>query len=240
MSSDIHALSGAYAVDALDDAERHEFEEHLATCPACRDEVADLRRAASELAAVSDEAPPAHLRDAVLAGVRGVRPLPPLPRAEVRRLPRRRVITGVGLAAAAAAIVAGGTTIAWHPWDRGTPPPAATPSMADKVMAAKDVQRYEADLPHGGTLTVYRSVEMDHAVVVSQGLGPAPQGQVYELWLQPESGPLRPAGLFTDGSDLTKVVLGSAGRARGLGISMEPPGGSARPTTKPMALVALT
>jgi len=27
--SDIHALSGAYAVDALDDGERDQFEEHL-------------------------------------------------------------------------------------------------------------------------------------------------------------------------------------------------------------------
>ena len=30
--SEIHALSGAYAVDALDDIERAQFERHLATC----------------------------------------------------------------------------------------------------------------------------------------------------------------------------------------------------------------
>jgi anti-sigma factor RsiW len=38
--SDIHALSGAYAVDAVDDIERASFERHLASCPTCRAEVA--------------------------------------------------------------------------------------------------------------------------------------------------------------------------------------------------------
>ena len=41
--ADIHALSGAYAVDALDETERAEFERHLTGCPSCRDEVDDLR-----------------------------------------------------------------------------------------------------------------------------------------------------------------------------------------------------
>ena len=41
-SADIHALSGAYAVDAVDDIERAEFERHLATCADCREEVAEL------------------------------------------------------------------------------------------------------------------------------------------------------------------------------------------------------
>ena len=44
--SDIHALSGAYAVDALDDIERARFEQHLAECADCRAEVAALREAA--------------------------------------------------------------------------------------------------------------------------------------------------------------------------------------------------
>ena len=42
MSPDLHHLSGAYAVDALDDAERTSFEQHLAGCADCRAEVAEL------------------------------------------------------------------------------------------------------------------------------------------------------------------------------------------------------
>ena len=45
MNADIHGLSGAYAVDALDDVERAEFERHLGQCPECQEEVASLRAA---------------------------------------------------------------------------------------------------------------------------------------------------------------------------------------------------
>ena len=47
---DVHALSGAYAVHGLADDERAEFEQHLAVCPACREEVAGLQEAAASLA----------------------------------------------------------------------------------------------------------------------------------------------------------------------------------------------
>ncbi len=42
--TDVHALSGAYAVDALDDLERAHFERHLADCADCQAEVASLQR----------------------------------------------------------------------------------------------------------------------------------------------------------------------------------------------------
>ena len=67
--SDIHALSGAYAVDALDDIERAGFERHLATCPECQEEVASVREATAALADDVQAAPPPELRAAVLAGI---------------------------------------------------------------------------------------------------------------------------------------------------------------------------
>ena len=78
MSDDIHALSGAYAVDAIDDVERARFERHLADCPACQAEVASLRAAAIEMAVLSEAAPPPSLRAKVLSDIKAVRPLPPL------------------------------------------------------------------------------------------------------------------------------------------------------------------
>ena len=54
MTSDIHALSGAYAIDALDDIERAQFERHLAECAECRDEVDSLREAAGLLVETAD------------------------------------------------------------------------------------------------------------------------------------------------------------------------------------------
>ncbi|MGA8247905.1 MAG: zf-HC2 domain-containing protein, partial [Nocardioides sp.] len=70
--SDIHALSGAYAVDALDDAERAQFEAHLATCPECRAEVRSFSETAALIAEAVVEAPPPGLRAGVLAGIGAV------------------------------------------------------------------------------------------------------------------------------------------------------------------------
>ena len=78
MTGDIHALSGAYAVDALDDGERTQFERHLAECPDCRSEVDSLREAAALLAETTATTPSAELRDRVLADIVNVRPLPPV------------------------------------------------------------------------------------------------------------------------------------------------------------------
>ena len=90
MTGDIHALSGAYAVDALDDIERAQFERHLAECPACTSEVASLREAAALLAETTMTAPSAELRDRVLADITNVRPLPPVAWQSARPRPRPR------------------------------------------------------------------------------------------------------------------------------------------------------
>ena len=76
--SEIHALSGAYAVDALDAAERELFEQHLAACPACHAEIASLREAAATLPEMAYRRPPPGLRDRLLADIATVRPLPPV------------------------------------------------------------------------------------------------------------------------------------------------------------------
>ena len=76
--SEIHALSGAYAVDALDPAERMLFEQHLATCPDCRAEVDSLREAAATLPEITLAEPPPGLRERLLADIATVRPLPPV------------------------------------------------------------------------------------------------------------------------------------------------------------------
>lgn len=79
-AEDLHADAAAYALDALEPAQRDAFEEHLATCARCQAEVADLQEAAATF--VLGERvpePPAGLRASVLDAVRGVEQLAPLP-----------------------------------------------------------------------------------------------------------------------------------------------------------------
>ena len=75
---EVHALTGAYVCDALDAAERAAFEEHLAQCEACAEEVAEFSETAAVLAMAAAEAPPARLHAAVTARIDITRQLPPL------------------------------------------------------------------------------------------------------------------------------------------------------------------
>src|SRR2546423_7612149 len=71
----IHELTAAYALDALDEREQREYEEHLARCPSCREELASLTEAATGLAyGVESPLPPPALRDRILAQAPSQRP----------------------------------------------------------------------------------------------------------------------------------------------------------------------
>src|SRR5262249_56541165 len=98
--TDAHSLVAPYALDALDHDEEREFEEHLAGCERCREELAGLREAAASLAyATPGPAPPPALKERILDQARAERP-------NVVSLPRRRSWTAPLAAAAAVAAAA--------------------------------------------------------------------------------------------------------------------------------------
>ena len=72
----IHESTGCYVLNALEPAERTEFEAHLATCATCSDEVTELCETAVELALLSLATPPPSLRDNILAAIRTTPQLP--------------------------------------------------------------------------------------------------------------------------------------------------------------------
>jgi len=236
--SDIHALSGAYAVDALDDHERHLFEQHLADCPACQAEVAGLRDAAALLPETTSVTPPPSVREKVLADIGTVRPLPPLPAEEavVRDLEsgrRRRFPVRLTAAAAVLAVLGVGAAIT-QPWEDDTS--QQTPNAIEQVLTAADREQVSLKLGDAEARVV-RSVSQGRAVIVTNGMPPAPDGKVYELWLQRPEGNMVPAGLMPEGADVTYLLEGDASDAIGAGITVEPaPNGSRVPTTKPVAL----
>jgi anti-sigma-K factor RskA len=67
--NDIHSLVHAYVVDALDPDETREFEQHLAGCAQCAQEVAELREVTSALSVQTAAEPPASLRSGVLDAI---------------------------------------------------------------------------------------------------------------------------------------------------------------------------
>jgi anti-sigma factor RsiW len=230
---EIHALSGAYAVDALDADERARFEEHLAACPACQEEVADLQQTTALMAEVTQADPPPALRASVLAGIKSVRPLPPeVPAAtNVRRLPIRRRLTALVAAAALLGAAGAGTVI----WQQATSSDQ-TISVADRVLQAADAKRVNVDLPGGVRASVIRSVSEGKAVLVTHDMPAPPAGRVYELWLQTTAGKMVPAGTMGKPGSRPVVLEGDATNATAVGITVEPEGGSDSPTTEPIAL----
>ena len=235
--SDIHALSGAYAVDALDDRERELFEQHLVDCAVCQAEVASLREASAMLAETTYAAPPPALRDKVLADIGKVRPLPPLPEQkpvvrDIESVRRRRFPVGLAAAAAVLAVLGAGAVVT-QPWQDDT---SKTLTAAEKVLQASDAESVSVQLG-GAKATVVRSVSEGRAVIVTNDMPPAPDGKVYELWLRRPDGEMVRAGLMPAGSDEPILLEGDASDATGAGITVEPaPDGSEQPTTTPIAL----
>ena len=224
--SDIHALVGAYAVDALDDVERAAFERHLAECADCRDEVDGLREAASVIGSSVAHEPPSSLRDRVLADIATVRPLPPLTTPARQRTARFRPAL-VAAAAAVVIAVAGGIVVA-EPWADDT---SQAPTAAERIRAAADAETFQRELEGGAVATVIRSKSLNQAVLVTQDMPPAPEGKVYELWLDHEGVGMVAAGLMEDGDDEV-VLTGDPATAIGFGITVEPDGGSKEPTVE--------
>src|SRR5437868_35217 len=114
-TGDIHALAGAYALDALNDIERAAFDRHAAECEVCAVETAELQETVGRMAEVSWSVPPPRMRRAVLAEVSRTRQVGGRRRDVGRPAPaapaqwRRRA----GLAVAAAVLVAGGGAATW-------------------------------------------------------------------------------------------------------------------------------
>lgn len=258
--NDIHALSGAYAVDALSDEERAGFEEHLEACPSCREEVDSLREAAALLPATTETAPSPAVRAAVLASITQVRPLPPLvahgPENDTEQSPttgtvvplRRRRFRTALVAAAAAVIVAGGAGIGisqlGDDGDGGGTSQEADPEQDEvqQVLTASDVQIVDASttLPEGTEAAVHWSPSLGKAVVVTDGMPAAPDGHLYELWYQNGEGSMVRAGLMPEGEDNTVLLEGDGSDAKAVGITVEPaPHGSEEPTMPPVAFFAL-
>ena len=251
MTADIHTLTGAYAVDALDDEERRFFEQHLEACEPCAQEVAELLATAARLGAAAAEPPPAGMKAKVLAEVDRTRQEAPRPRVG-------------GSDRAGRADVAGGPT--GRPWWGGLMLPAAAVLIVlgigvgvlvndlygrlgsleqeqvryTEIMAAPDARWVEADGPDGSLGRVVLSASRGEAMMLVDGMDRAPQDHVYELWVIDEGG-ATPAGLFDvdDHGRMSRVVTGDFADAAAIGVTVEPAGGSPQPTTDPVMVLEL-
>ncbi|MDQ7808464.1 anti-sigma factor [Amycolatopsis sp. A133] len=226
MTAELHMLTGAYALDAVSGAERSEFERHLGECAACRQEVAELQSTGARLAVAAAVDPPPELKLVVLAGVARTRQLPPrVP--VVRRLSRAKTwqVRFALFGAAAAAVVAVAVGLQ-----------STAPAPVDSVLSAPDAAAIQGVGEGHATLVVSRS--RNQAVLLASDLPALDAGHVYQVWLIGKGG-AHSAGLMTSEASQRMLVAQLPPDVDRIGITVEPAGGSAGPTTPAVTRISL-
>ena len=207
----VHELSAAYVLDALEPEEREAFEEHLASCASCQEDVADLSLAASELAwAAEPAAPSPELRERILEAARAERPnvVPLRPRRGSR----------VWAVAAVAACVAIGLAI-WNV------------SLHNQLSDARSVSLQR--VPVAGLQGSVVVGSGGSAALVAFHLPAAPAGKTYEAWVIRDGKATR-AGLFRGGKTSVVHLTKRVPHGAIVAVTIERAGGAQQPTSQPI------
>ena len=232
LDPDLIALATPYALHAVSDSELADIERRVAAAPpevaqAFHEEVRAVRETMAVVSAATAVEPPDELRNRLLTEVSGdtVRTLRP----QIKRWQT------VVLAAAAALVIglgALGVGMALRP--------APSPSTAEQVFAAPDVRTVSGQIATGGTATVVFSRARNAGVLVMNNVAPPAPGTVYQMWLIGDKGP-ESAGTMDAKAvgPSTTAVLPDLGSSKALAFTVEPPGGSAQPTSPVFAQLSL-
>jgi anti-sigma-K factor RskA len=250
---DIHTLTGAYALDALEEIERLQFQAHLNSCPDCAQEVHELRAAAARLGIAVSQPPPETLRHTIMAQVAVTRQSSPTPAPTTQIRPSalsgrgqwrmRLTASAAALAAAAALVLAVVSVRTEHERDTARTQLAHMQAMygpVTQLAAAPDARAGAGPAVRGGTAFVLASHELDAAVLLVSGLPTPPGGRIYQAWLIGHGHP-RSVGLINLETTQPNAPLQfhGLGGATKIGLTIEPAGGSPQPTTTPIALFDL-
>jgi anti-sigma-K factor RskA len=242
---DLHSLAGPYALDALEaGSERDRFTRHLSRCQSCAAEVKGFREVATAMAFAAAAEPPAELRDRVLTAAARTRQLAPEVSAHARpRRTRARVpwvpwLSGVVATASVVVAVLFGLAQA-HTRDELNQVRAENQAIS-LLLSAPGAQLLTHEVTRGGVATVVLAADRHELAVVTTGLPALPPGQVYQLWLigKPK---IVSAGLLPAAKNGQTPAVLATGVVKGdtLGLTVEPAGGSAQPTTTPILALPL-
>ena len=261
---DLHTLTGAYALDALEGRELTRFNRHLSRCQSCASEVRGFREVATAMAFAATTEPPPELRGQVMAAVARTRQLPP----EVRTHARPRRTRGAALIPwLSGAVATAGIVIAVlfgfanaHTQDELKAARAQNQALAAaqarveaelsqarahdqalaKILGAPHVTLLSQATAKGGVAVVVLDAAKRQLVVATSGLPALPPGKVYQLWL---IGPVKivSAGLLPEAQGGVTPPVVATGIVKGdkLGLTVEPAPGSKQPTTTPILALPL-
>ncbi len=227
----------AFLLGASDAEEAAVVRAHLEGCPICQALAKRLQRAIGSVPlAVEPVAPPARLRERILAAAaasrQSIRSIPQ--RAPVLRLRRPagwRWATSLRATIAAAAVVAFalGAGFGLGIGRSISPAPESAAAVAQHTLTGSGAMA-------GAQGRVFELRQEGLTLVQFSGLPQPDQGKVYELWLIPKDGQPSPAGVFAPDSQGSHVVVLARNLAglKALAVTVEKaPDGAKAPTQQP-------
>jgi anti-sigma-K factor RskA len=217
---------GAYLLGALTDLERQVFEQHLAGCPDCRDELERLRPAAAALPrSVEQVEPPPGLKTSLMKVVErearersGV----PAPRRRRRSFPRlafpRPLLVGVALALGLLAGIV----------------------VADEDPRTEVASVDERRVPGASARLQIQGDGENGAILRVQGMPPLEVRRVYQAWVE-RDGDIVPAPTFEVGQDGRGAVAipDDLSDAQAVMVTRERRGGARAPSERPLVVARL-
>jgi anti-sigma-K factor RskA len=231
-------LKEAYVLGALTGEERREFEEYLASHPERQAEVEELGVFARLLAlSPSEQEPPPELRRRIMDVVEAEAGdfhagRPPA----FARLVRSVGARSLALGAAATLLLIG--LLSWNLLLQGEV--REMHSQVHSLQASRDSRAIslEGSGPAREAQVQLITLKDGRAVLLAENMPSIPENKTFEIWVihdVPE-----PSGLFEPTEDpIATVVENPVHGAKAIAVTVEPEGGSPRPTTDPMLVAEL-
>jgi anti-sigma-K factor RskA len=227
-------LKDAYVLGALPEEERLEFEQYLVAHPDLQEEVEALGAVAGLLAfSPQEQEPPPELRRRIMATVEAESVHPHTSRRSwLAALWEAVGIRDLALAAAAMLVIG---LFSWSMLLQGE-----VRDLQGRVQSLQSQPQGPQVIALGGVGTKQGAraelvtLEGDRAVLVAENMPPVPEGKTYQIWVIKGDTP-QPSGLFEPkGDSIAAVVENPVEGADAVAVTVEPKGGSKKPTTDPM------